>query len=77
MDENSHAQTLAGLENGEEFGRIQIPIIDVATYLDAFQTDGLATLQFLDRTVRVLHWKRAQAFKSTRIALHDVGDVVI
>ena len=69
---------LAGSPDGVQLGRIQVPVIDVASNLDTRQSKLLtATFQFLDGQQGGLHGQGAETDKALGILGHHLGNVIV
>lgn len=78
MHKDDGVRLFAGSPDGVEFGRVEVPVVDVASNLDAGQTQLLsATLQFLNGELGSLHGECSETDEALGVLGDDLGNVII
>ena len=77
MNEDGHIEILTGFEDGEQLRCIEVPIVNVCTYLNALKTYFLATSKLCNSQLWRLHGQRSKAYKSLRVFRTNFCNVVV
>ena len=65
------------LKNGKKRGVVEVALVDVGPDLHSAQAEALKAVEFAQGEVGVLHGQGSEALKTSGVAGHDFGEVVV
>ena len=64
-------------KNGKKRGVVEVALVDVRTDLHSAQPEALKAVEFAQGEVGVLHGQGSEALKTSWVAGHDFGEVIV